>query len=798
MATKWNNTTDAGVEGLSGLLAALEQETGPGEGKEPPVRLVWIGWKPGRTARAAAGFLAFFLGLSLILSSLCQTAGRLAYQADPEGWNQNDWQATAAFRATVADYLESFLIFGAGGELQWWSDVVVEEIEPEPGEWSGRGIPLWGTEASTASTDVSVDGPGNTPVKLKEPVADADADYQDDLNVLYCIGKDNTVLYSNTTAASVSNYDQLPEGYNFLLVFQGGTVTITKDGRALDVYGDGIYDEDSQWYVPGYENFQAGADVDGVTVRLAVRALPIQYFKGNYTDGYVVRSYRMYSLYQSIQNSQIFYRSQAIQFGAGLALLALYILLRRSKAEADRVLAKFTVHVWTEVRILMVCGCLLWLLTACYNSAMGWCLADWFDGWTYWSALLAGNILGLFLADTAAFLVTFWVVYLLVNDHRYNPKAARRSLLNLVTVRGRKGPFQKRLNRWNRAAALLMAVPLLMGLLLAFVLGDGWGDWTAWLVLGMPLLAAVVVWLALWRGSQAVRDVGRLTVQVETIRAGDLDRALDLPMDSDLRATAEQLNDIQAGMKRALAEQTRSERMKVELISNVSHDLKTPLTSILSYADLLRQEEGLPDHVRDYIRILDEKARRLSDMVQDVFEVSKAAADQLPVKLERLDLAKLLRQTLADMNEAIEISGLTFRICLPEEPVPIMADGNRLYRVFQNLLQNVLKYALPGSRVYLELTAGEGRAEASLRNISREELSAGVDFTARFVRGDESRTDGGSGLGLSIARSFTEACGGSFRIETVADLFTAVVDFPLAEELPERTAPQAEPEDTRS
>lgn len=186
--------------------------------------------------------------------------------------------------------------------------------------------------------------------------------------------------------------------------------------------------------------------------------------------------------------------------------------------------------------------------------------------------------------------------------------------------------------------------------------------------------------------------------------------------------------------------------------------------------------------MRDYIRILDEKARRLSEMVQDVFDVSKAAADQLPVKPERLDLAKLLRQTLADMNEAITASGLTFRVKLPEEAVPIVADGNRLYRVFQNLLQNALQYALPGSRVYLDLTTQNGRAEASLRNTSREELPSGVDFTARFVRGDKSRTDGGSGLGLSIAQSFTEACGGTFRIETVADLFTAVVTFPLAEE----------------
>ena len=149
--------------------------------------------------------------------------------------------------------------------------------------------------------------------------------------------------------------------------------------------------------------------------------------------------------------------------------------------------------------------------------------------------------------------------------------------------------------------------------------------------------------------------------------------------------------------------------------------------------------------------------------------------------LERLDLAKLLRQTLADQDDPIQKSGLTFKVDLPPEPVMIDADGKRLYRVFQNLIDNALRYALAGSRVYLTLKTAEGQAETSVRNTSRDELPEGVDFTARFVRGDGSRTDGGSGLGLSIASSFTEACGGTFRVETVADLFTAVATFPLAE-----------------
>ena len=237
---------------------------------------------------------------------------------------------------------------------------------------------------------------------------------------------------------------------------------------------------------------------------------------------------------------------------------------------------------------------------------------------------------------------------------------------------------------------------------------------------------------------------------------------------------------MQEGLRSAVAEQMKSERMKVELIANVSHDLKTPLTSVVSYAALLGEEEDLPPHVKDYIRILNEKARRLQVMVQDVFEVSKAASGELPLRLEQLDLTRLLDQTLADMDEAIRESGLTFRATLPSNPVWITADGDRLYRVFQNLIQNALRYSLEGSRVYVTLEVREGRAVARLKNTSRDELPSGVDFTARFVRGDASRTDGGSGLGLAIASSFTAACGGALRVETDADLFTVEVTFPTA------------------
>ena len=182
--------------------------------------------------------------------------------------------------------------------------------------------------------------------------------------------------------------------------------------------------------------------------------------------------------------------------------------------------------------------------------------------------------------------------------------------------------------------------------------------------------------------------------------------------------------------------------------------------------------------MQDYIRVLSDKSKRLQVMVRDVFEVSKAATGNLSVDIKPIDFVKLLRQTLADMGEAIEESGLALRPRLPESPVWIAADGDRLYRVFQNLIGNALKYSLEGSRIYLELTVADGQAAAVLRNTSREELPNGVDLTERFVRGDESRTDGGSGLGLSIARSLTQLQHGTFSLTIDGDLFKAALTFP--------------------
>ena len=399
-------------------------------------------------------------------------------------------------------------------------------------------------------------------------------------------------------------------------------------------------------------------------------------------------------------------------------------------------------------------------------------------GWLFREYLreLADHIPGL--------LAVFWGLYLLIfNDWRYNKRPWRRGVIAMLAAWGLDRPVQKRLSRvcGVTAMTLLLLGAVNMNLLVyASSYRGGVPLETVWVIVTPAALLMLVCAVLIWRLHRLWTDFGAVADQAAAVRAGELERESTLQEDSDLYQLADDLNHIRQGLHQAVEERTHSERMKVELVTNVSHDLKTPLTSIISYTELLSQEPLEPP-ASEYVQIMGEKAQRLKAMVQDVFEVSKAASGQLPVKLERLDYARLLRQTLADMGQAIDNSGLTLRAAIPEGEVPITADSDRMYRVFQNLIGNALKYSLPGSRVYLNLAVEGRQASASVRNTSAAELKPGADYTARFVRGDESRTDGGSGLGLSIAESFTRACGGSLTISTEADLFTAVVTFPVTE-----------------
>ena len=253
----------------------------------------------------------------------------------------------------------------------------------------------------------------------------------------------------------------------------------------------------------------------------------------------------------------------------------------------------------------------------------------------------------------------------------------------------------------------------------------------------------------------------------------------------DLRGHADELNNLGQAISAAVEDRLTSEHFKAELITNVSHDLKTPLTSIINYVDLLKKEHIDNPKAAEYIEVLDRKSQRLKKLTEDLVEASKASTGNLTVSWERLDLCQLTDQALGEYSERLEAQGLTVVRSLPEEPVWVEADGRHLWRVLENLLSNCAKYALAGTRVYIDLHRDGDWAVLSVKNISRDALDIPAErLMERFVQGDESRNASGSGLGLSIAQSLTELQRGQFKISIDGDLFKAIVTLPLLYEEP--------------
>ncbi|MDE5937402.1 MAG: HAMP domain-containing histidine kinase, partial [Ruminococcus sp.] len=267
-----------------------------------------------------------------------------------------------------------------------------------------------------------------------------------------------------------------------------------------------------------------------------------------------------------------------------------------------------------------------------------------------------------------------------------------------------------------------------------------------------------------------LRAMNRISQHITAINSGDYTPHIE-PKDSSAYCLTEKLNNISSGIQTAVDRQVRSERMKIDLVTNVSHDLKTPLTSIISYIDLLSTEELSPE-ARDYVTIIENKSQRLKSMVADLFDLAKATS-HTDIDMEKIDIVILSNQVLADLNDKIEASGKIIRTEIQAETAPVMADGKKMYRVFQNLIDNALKYSLNGTRIYLALKNELGYCIISIKNIASYEMNFAPDeIIERFTRGDESRSTEGNGLGLSIAKSFTEACGGTFRITIDGDVFT--------------------------
>lgn len=284
--------------------------------------------------------------------------------------------------------------------------------------------------------------------------------------------------------------------------------------------------------------------------------------------------------------------------------------------------------------------------------------------------------------------------------------------------------------------------------------------------------------------TQKTREIMKIQQALELISTGALDTKLDVSeFHGQEKEVAEAVNHIRDGLMESVNESLKNEKLKADLITNVSHDIKTPLTSIVNYVDLLKRENLGNENARNYIRILDEKSQRLKQLTEDLVETSKITSGNVKLDMQKIDMVELLYQTGGEFNERFEARNLIIVTKIPNKSMYIYADGRQLYRSLENLYTNAAKYALENTRVYVELSNNDNKVVFTIKNVSKNELDivsdGKVDLTERFVRGEKSRTTEGSGLGLSIAKNLTTLMGGKFEINVDGDLFIATIEYEM-------------------
>lgn len=293
-----------------------------------------------------------------------------------------------------------------------------------------------------------------------------------------------------------------------------------------------------------------------------------------------------------------------------------------------------------------------------------------------------------------------------------------------------------------------------------------------------PLLSIALCVISIFIIKDKVNKIETIRNGIDKIKNGNIEHKIEIKKDILFDDIVKDINEIGETVNIAVEERLKSERMKNELITNVSHDLKTPLTAIINYISLMKKEDIQPKHINDYVQVLDKRSQRLKILIEDLFEASKIGSNNIELNLEENDINQLLTQTLVEMEDYINKSKLDFIVNTPDKEVYILADGKKTFRVFENIISNILKYSLEKTRVYIDLVESDEKVHISFKNISKYQLNFDPDeITERFTRGDLSRNTEGSGLGLAIAKGLIEAQGGELKVDIIGDLFIVNIDF---------------------
>lgn len=389
------------------------------------------------------------------------------------------------------------------------------------------------------------------------------------------------------------------------------------------------------------------------------------------------------------------------------------------------------------------------------------------------------SIITKFIAITS---IIMWIIYfknldkkkdLITNSITYNICKFFINIIKNIIKYKNKLPLIKRL------ILVELVIVIIVGLMFIFLYTTWyWQDPFFMLIaiIGFLTLSLIIITGIILN---KIDYLDKIIEGTKKIKNGNINHQIEVKGNDRLATFAQDINNLSEGLENAIDEKFKSERMKAELITNVSHDLKTPLTSIINYVDLIKKEENIePEYLKDYINVLDNKSKRLKVLIEDLFEASKASSGNIELNIEKLDLNQLLRQSIGENEEKLTNSNLNLKLNLLKEPVYINCDGKRMYRVFENLLINISKYSLENTRVYIDMKVDEDKVYLSFKNISAYELNFEADeIIERFRRGDLSRNTEGSGLGLAIARDLVELQDGEFHIQIDGDLFKVNLEF---------------------
>ncbi len=392
---------------------------------------------------------------------------------------------------------------------------------------------------------------------------------------------------------------------------------------------------------------------------------------------------------------------------------------------------------------------------------------------------LAGHMI---IAGVVAFLTTaFLMIFYLSFVRRIRAGVLWKESITHWIISGIGGIFQA--GRPLAKMIIWFGIHLLASMIIIPMLinaDEVWQMWGIGVFVGMSLVEGVLI---IREGAQR----NKVLEGIGSISSGDLEFKIDAEeLKGDNKNLAKAVNAVGDGLFHAVDASMKNERLKADLITNVSHDIKTPLTSIINYVDLLKREDIPNQRIETYLTVLEQKSQRLKQLTEDLVEASKISSGNLVLQMERINFVELVYQTGGEFNEKFEAKGLTAVTKLPKEPVVIMADGRRIWRVIENLYNNVAKYAMANTRVYVDMEIEEEKAILSIKNISENALNIAADeLTERFIRGDVSRSTEGSGLGLSIAKNLTNLMGGDFEIYLDGDLFKVTISFKRESKIPE-------------